>query len=982
MVNPIKLTFGCGEFLPGAGPFGFPDYIPSPGVDGPGEPPPPPPSEECEEGQIFDEQLGECVDQPFCSDPGNDGLACGAPGEYCIGEQCVDPCDNINCGEYQTCVNGTCIDVDPCPNVQCCDIGPGKDACPPEKPVCFPQEQLCCPTGWSPNNGICVPPPPIECNCYLNGAPTETVNFYETENNYCYRITNSFPQGCYTDVGAETLNPTKPPEFDSLIANGGIQSGQEGGPCPGGCSNLIEGATQGCSNIIIRQFFCVPKVNAINANLVGNEINIGGVRVPALNGNVDLNNTQVDAIKNNLTSTKSTEPPIITSTIPSEETKFLKSIKSTFTKAVDFISSFSTYQKPSDYALEDYEVTVPRLKPIKQFTQNTVGYKTILKDRIYKPINEILKVNDTYQDWDSVYVSMLSDTFIIRSLNPDFYGYFKSVLKPNGLQYTDTEIASIVRSRIIENTLGDLKIEYLQDLSKKTVIYKKQQITPSTNMDQNEVAVLGLVEQTMIPMSPTSPGITTKIMDNWKTFATDLDKYVEIEIGGVTEKYYLKDDDSVIEGVPSYLSDGDVLTVIIGGRRRQLPVKSEKSRAFILPEATRQQALPLVGGNPSRTLYVDVDTSANIEFNYSLNLSGESNRQNAYVFKLVPSATTKSSEDFSTDIITVTNGKYELMDSTTEEGIAEINEYIKYKYNYRSVFLSHDDILFDYIEATSSLNMIQQDIIVPQSKENKEFPLLVRDYPWYLVIVPTNRSDYISGSGKSQIVSYDVNGKTRRRVITNPLIDPKFTIQKTAVFTRTNFSTENTNVYGKRDVQGRQTEFSLDLDIYKTVYRDSNGNLGRPSEIQVRRKKTGFRLIKEIMDELDTNYVLGTNAREKTIYANDLFDKLNITEYNSFFTLESGQYLYSLIKKGLFNDIRIVPTTRRDSSALRISSRYKTKLIKRRSSASTIDKFPIIKSTNKGRYLENPNQTELYSSRFRDRDQSDITSRAESSRIN
>ena len=964
-----KLTFGCGQFLPGAGPFGFPDYIPSPGVDGgDGGTGGGGGTEECEEGQIYDEEFG-CID--------------------CINGECVeDPCDNITCGEFKICENGVCIDDDPCPGVQCCDIGPGKNTCPSEEPVCFPQEQLCCPEGWSPNQqglsqgNFCVPPQTEECNCYLNLPPTETVNFYETENNYCYRITNSFPQSCYSDVGAGIANPTKPPKFDSLIANGGIQSGQEGGPCPGGCSNLIEGATQGCQNIIIRQLFCTPKPPPGQGSIiVENEINIGTVRVPAINGNVELNNSQIDAIQNNLTPTKSTEPPILTSIIPSEETNFLKSIKSTFTKAVDFISSFSTYQKPSDYALEDYEVTVPRLKPINQFTQNTVGYKTILKDRIYKPINEILKVNDTYQDWDSVYVSMLSDTFIIRSLNPNFYGYFRSVLKPNGLQYTDSEIAGIIRSRIIENTLGDLNVEDLQNLSKKTTIYKKDQITASTNMDQNEVAVLGLVEQTMIPMSPTSPGITTKIMDNWKTFATDLDKYVEIEIGGVTEKYYLKDDDSVIEGVPSYLSDGDVLTVIIGGRRRQLPVKSEKSRAFILPEATRQQALPLVGGNPSRTLYVDVDTSANIEFNYSLNLSGESNRQNAYVFKLVPSATTKSSEDFATDIITVTDGKYELMDSTTEEGLAEINEYIKYKYNHRSVFLPHDDILFDYIEATSSLNMIQQDIIVPQSKENKDFPLLVRDYPWYLVVVPTNRSDYLAANGRSKIASYDVNGKIRRQVITNPLVDPKFTTQQNTVFTKTNLSIDNINVYGKPDVQGRQTEFSLDLDIYKTVYRDSNGNLGRPSEIQLRRKKTAFRLIKEIMDELDTNYVLGSNAREKTIYANDLFDKLNITEYNSFFTLESGQYLYSLIKKGLFNDIRIVPTSRRRIEVLGDAS-IKTKLIKRRSSASTIDKFPIIKSTNKGRYLENPNQTELYSSRFRDRDQSDITSRAESSRIN
>jgi hypothetical protein len=935
MADPTKLTFGCGEFIPGAGPFGFPDYVPSPGVDGP--------DDEDPGGGDFCEQDSDCWEDSSVPEP---NVVCNTGTGVCQNVT-PDPCDGVTCldsaGEVdacQTCQDGTCI------------CNPAFGACPQNA------------------NSPCHQQAP-SCKCYplyiINQLKT-TTQISETQ--YQVQTDFTFNQACYSDTYTQIAGDQTSPSFISKINDPRYVSDTfvEGTDCPVGCPGVRpEGTTQlGCPNVQVTwlETFQSPLQGGpgiIEPNEPGGTGGGGiGGGVPGGGG-------------------------VANSTAPQEETStnsnsIIQSVTNSIKSAFRFVTDFAGVQPGANYSLEDSEIKVSKGSREKLYEDNKIGYGSIFKRRIHRSINEIVLTGDSFEDWDSSKIYKLETLDIIGSIQPIFHSNFKSILKTDGSKYSDREIATIIKSKLVDGTLADLDVNHIENLSKVTKIYDRTRITPSVNSETNEVAALALIEQTMIPMTPTSPGITTKIMDNWKTFATDLNKYVEIEIAGVTQKYYINDDDTVVDFPEYKISDGDVLNVSIGGIRYNLPVKSEKSRAYVVPEPARQQALTLLRGNPARTLYVDVDTSANVDFNYSLNIDDDADRQNAYFFKLIPSSTTKTNDNPSTDIITTTEGKYELMDSTTEAGIAEINEYIKYKYNHRSVFLPHDDIIFDYIESASSINMIQQDVLPPQSKDNPDFPLLVRDYPWYLIVVPTNRSDYLESNAKSRIVSYNVEGKNRRQITTKPLIDPGFVTQKSPLFTKTNLSTTNTNVYGNRDVQGRQTEFSLDQDIYKTVYRDSNGTYGRPSEVRLRRKKNGFRIIKEILDELNTNYILGSNPREKTIYKNDLISRMSMREYNLFFGYENSSYLFSLIEKGLFNDIKIVPTSRRKESALRLSPKSKTRLIKRRGAASTIDKFPIIKSTNSGRYLENPDQDTLYSARFRDRDQSDINSRGESSR--
>lgn len=678
--------------------------------------------------------------------------------------------------------------------------------------------------------------------------------------------------------------------------------------------------------------------------------------------------------------------------IAKQQASIINNLKSSFTSLTSHfnikkvIDLFSDPEESNKYSIVDPETSIETSKPEnnKRFVKNS-KYKNIFTNYVHDSIKKINDINGTFSDWDSKSVYQLSTDYILGSLSNKFFESANKILKLDGTYLTKEEISSIVRSRLINNNLDLFDVSSLDYLSNATKVYEKPLLQTSKEKVLNEIALISFIKDGLVPLSGEGP-FGKRVMENWKTFATDLDKYVEVDFGPYVGKYYINDDDRAVDNARLEISDGDVLKLKYGTVSKNIPVKSKKDRAYILLEEYRQQALSILGGSKERTIYAQVDASSDVEFNYSLNLENDSPRQEAYVFKLIPSATVKETKSDISDFIVETNGKYQLMDSTTEAGINEINEYIKYKYNHRTIFLSHDDLLFDYIENTSSINMIQQDFIIPQAKDNENLPLIARDYPWYIIIVPTNRADYMLFDNKSNIVSYSTEGKIRRDIKVTPALDPKFSRQGLAtVFTET--YTEN-NVYNSKgdvDPGAFTTVFSTSAPVYDSLYYNGD-NYGRPSEIGLLREKTTFRLFKEIIDELDSNYVLGTNTRNKSLNAFDLISRLSQLEFNKFVSFENSNYLYNLIKNGLFKGVRIQPTinygnqkiSNRDDAAL------KTKFVRKRGTAASSDKFPVIKSTNLGRFIEPPS-FEILSSSFRDRNrllQSSIESDAKSSRIN
>jgi hypothetical protein len=317
--------------------------------------------------------------------------------------------------------------------------------------------------------------------------------------------------------------------------------------------------------------------------------------------------------------------------------------------------------------------------------------------------------------------------------------------------------------------------------------------------------------------------------------------------------------------------------------------------------------------------------------------------------KLVPSATTTY---VPTGLLKKSRVQYELMDSSSIAGRREINNYIRYKSNYLTVNLDHEDLIFDYIENGVRLNMEQTDIILDAAKTNKDMPILVRQIPWYLVLVPTNRSDKLLFRSKSRIRDISPDRIVTRSLTTLPKVDKQEAVRTKPQIQRKNAANNNLlNAVGEYDGQAVYFEFDPDADYYRNNFDTSAGDRTSASEYTPKRKKTTFRLIKEIITEFKNNYVIDREGSEDGVNIFDVFSRVNLTEFNRFSSVENGKTLIESIKDGLFENVKVFPAIRNAGR----QAANKTRLVQRRASA-TEDRFPSVKTTNKGEYIAPPTE--------------------------
>jgi len=99
----------------------------------------------CPKGQICENDW--CVPDPC------DAQACEAKGWICKGGQCIDPCANVTCGTYETCVKGACVDMS-CYNPK--NACPAGQVCVQGKCVPDPCAGVQCKEGQYCRDGACV----------------------------------------------------------------------------------------------------------------------------------------------------------------------------------------------------------------------------------------------------------------------------------------------------------------------------------------------------------------------------------------------------------------------------------------------------------------------------------------------------------------------------------------------------------------------------------------------------------------------------------------------------------------------------------------------------------------------------------------------------------------------------------------------------------------------------------------------------------
>ena len=358
----------------------------------------------------------------------------------------------------------------------------------------------------------------------------------------------------------------------------------------------------------------------------------------------------------------------------------------------------------------------------------------------------------------------------------------------------------------------------------------------------------------------------------------------------------------------------------------------------------------MLGGNPGRILSVSADAATASSIEYESSLSAP--RQPFYVLSGSLSSINTKPALGGSFLLKDSTIRYDLMDTTTDASLSAVNEFIKYKANKRIFVLDHEDLIIDYIETTSSVNLTQTDILFDSPKTNKTIPLLVRQLPFYIMVYPTNRSDYNIFNDKSQIQEIANDGSISRQLRCTTNINPEFTKSQTNKFIRYRTAGRDaTDILDRPDSQTRISFIDPNDVVFKTAYRE-RGQYKSASEYNRDRTKSGFRLLREIINELDTNYELSINGVGKTLTEFDVFSRLNLKQFNLLSRVENFNEINNSIRNGLVNEVKLIPPVSRSDNRIVIN---KTQLVQRKSTAGA-DTFKQIKSTNDGQNIVSPDE--------------------------
>jgi hypothetical protein len=585
------------------------------------------------------------------------------------------------------------------------------------------------------------------------------------------------------------------------------------------------------------------------------------------------------------------------------------------------------------------------------FIRNETGHTDIFADRIDSNIAYVLRNKKNSGDWDSTKAAGVTPNAVYNSLRPDVQQLVNQIRNYDGTPITEIQIYNMIGTRILDGSVGRITLKYLQNLAESSKKRVPTTILRSSNSTVNEVAAAVLIDSNKFTLDPSkATGRMMNILPNWKTLATDIDQYLPVTIGGAEKRFYINDDNTFIAsplGENLKIKDGNYIDITRGGKTQRLFTKSEIDHAFILPETARQKALSLLGADTGRTLEVSAPGSlSSIEFDYSLSAP----RQNFYVLSAVLSSINTIPSPVGSFLLKDSTLQYDLVDTSTTAGLDELNAYIKYKVNHRVFILDDEDLIFDYLDNTGKITMKQTDILFDSPKTNKSTPLLTRQIPWYILVYPTNRRDYNIFNDKSQFVSIESDGAITRSLKCTTTIIPEFNKGQTNKFVRIETDGKDAvDVLGNSNTQTRITKITPTDTVFTTGYKEGDKFVAADAYTRTR-KKTGFRLVKEIITELNTNYLLGLNAGGKIVTEFDVFSRLHLSQFTMLSKLENFTTIRDAIRNGLVEGVRVIPPVSHSDADIS----YRRTLLLQRKLDAPDDTFVPIKGTRNRQALIPP----------------------------
>jgi len=615
------------------------------------------------------------------------------------------------------------------------------------------------------------------------------------------------------------------------------------------------------------------------------------------------------------------------------------------------------------YGLQDPEIAV-----------DFVGRRTVLVSRGYRGPSDIWAdqidssvdyfLRNRAGDWDFSMANSLTANNIRRSLSPESREVLDSIRTYSGQPLSDTQIMSLIGTRLIRGDISEITHSFLAGLQAVTKNNNDVALKTSGSQEANELAVIQMLEAYSFPMNTESQGWSVEKIKNYSALATDVDRHLLVRLSDEEEprKVYLSDSNKVISNVDTIrVQDGNFFNINVSeelgieSNTIKLPTSGEEDHVLLVPERVRQKSLRALGGNPLRTLEVSSSWSEDsIETDQDLQ-----NSRQTYYFLSANLDTINTKPIYgSSRLLHETEINYEFVEVTSQEDVDSINEFIKHKIDNVVYMLNDSDLIFDYLEQGKDIKLRQQDIITRVAKGNKSKSLLTRQIPSYILLVPTTRADLLVFDETSHVVSLE-NDTIVRQLQVDVNISKTFSNTYNNQFIKqSTVGKYGTDVYGNQNTQARISFLEKDDTLYSETHRDySDGRLKLTSaqEAEVYRTKTGIRIFNDIVQELDNNYGLNLNGLGKTLTEFDVFSRFNAREWSLLVRTENWEELKRSFYTGLVNDVSI--TASLDSSDSQVAIR-KTHLILRKPLAAEEDAYPSIKTTASGYKITPPSNTE------------------------
>lgn len=616
------------------------------------------------------------------------------------------------------------------------------------------------------------------------------------------------------------------------------------------------------------------------------------------------------------------------------------------------------------------ELTSLRAMDAKYFnnknTKEFIDFSLFNRKAMDLALAEFIRKSNTLESWTEEDIAAVNSNAIKQSILPEISSEISRLRTLCGDYQSPSNLFDMIRNRLFSGELSSFDLEYIRDL------YKHQQeqdrensiyyVVPSTLRVVNEKFCLSYMQHLFKSLNPESyeENNERNITKLIRHVAIDLGKSVRVTTGGEQKLLPVTSTEGIIinkDNTESLLliEDGDYIDVSSKLPLR-MPLQTEKDHAYRLLSKDQERILTLLGVKDEVRLTVKTPYSSAVEYTNSLNLDGDDNRKDYYVLQL-DTNNIGAEQQFGT-FVTKSVVNYKLLsDSDTED-------WIKYKNNFAVYFLEHDDLFLDHLESSKELEMERKDISLGSLGPitNKDIPIIPRDIPWYVIIIPSSKTKYNPFKVRSHISGLSINGDLSRSISMAQTMDSRIVGAATDFINSDTVGSSQKNIEGETAGAGYINSFDSTKNIYSDGY-SSNQN----GEVDKTRFKSVIRKMAEIVTELNNNYILDGGL---TWF--DIISRLDINEYATLYNLENATRFCREIARGLIGEVKVFHNFSKDTEI----SEHKTRLKLKRDDNVQDLYFGIKQHTvegNSGKIIIPPTTTEGPSTGFVSNTYSEVT---------